>query len=80
MAKFKFTVSRRSITLETYEVEADTEAEALEIAQNGEVGDPVLEFIDWYDDEYEIDDVEEINHLYNMVKEYDNKVVDTLDV
>jgi hypothetical protein len=80
MAKFKFTVSRRSITLETYEVEADTESEALEIAQNGEVGDPVLEFIDWYDDEYEIDDVEEINHLYNMVKEYDNKVVDTLDV
>lgn len=80
MAKFKFTVSRRSITLETYEVEADTEDEAIEIAQNGEVGDPVLEFIDWYDDSYEVDDVEEINHLYNMVKEYDNKVVDTLDV
>lgn len=76
MAKFKFTVSRRSITLETYEVEADTEDEAIEIAQNGEVGDPVLEFIDWYDDSYEVDDVEEINHLYNMVKEYDHKVVD----
>jgi len=70
MAKFKFTVSRRSITLESYEIEADTEEEALAAAYNGETGDPTLEFVDWYDDEYEVDDTEEIEPLYELVKAY----------
>ena len=78
MPKFKFELYRRSITCETYWVEADTEEEAIEIAANGDVGDPILEFMDWYDDEYIVESKECIDPLYVMVKDY--KSVDSLDV
>ena len=78
MPKFKFELYRRSITCETYWVEADTEEEAIEIAANGDVGDPILEFIDWYDDNYVVESKECIDPLYVMVKDY--KSVDSLDV
>ena len=78
MPKFKFELYRRSITCETYWVEADTEEEAIEIAANGDVGDPILEFMDWYDDEYVVESKECIDPLYVMVKDY--KSVDSLDV
>jgi hypothetical protein len=78
MPKFKFELYRRSITCETYWVEADTEEEAIEIAANGDVGDPILEFMDWYDDEYTVESKECIDPLYVMVKDY--KSVDSLDV
>jgi hypothetical protein len=77
MPKFKFELYRRSITCETYWVEADSEEEAIEIAANGDVGDPILEFMDWYDDNYVVESKECIDPLYVMVKDY--KSVDTLD-
>jgi hypothetical protein len=70
MAKYKFQISRRSIMLEVYWVEADSEEEALEIANDGNAGDPALDWIDWMDDQYEVDDVEIIDPLYRMVKDY----------
>ena len=70
MPKYVFELYRRSITCETYWVEADSEEEALEIAGNGEAGDPQLEFIDWYDDNYVVESKECIDPLYKMVKEY----------
>jgi hypothetical protein len=70
MPKFKFQISRRSITLETYWIEADSEEEALQICYDGDTPDPVLEFIDWMDHSYEVDDVECIDPLYKMVKDY----------
>jgi hypothetical protein len=77
MAKFKFELYRRSITCETYWVEADSEEEALEIAGDGDAGDPILEFIEWYDDHYTVEGKECIDPLYVMVKDY--KLVDILD-
>ena len=42
-------------------------------------GEPVkTEWIDWADDEWELEDVEIIDPLYRMVKDY--KSVDSLDV
>lgn len=73
MAKYKFQVSRRSIMLETYFVEADSEEEALEICFDGDVPEPVLEFIDWMDDDYEVDGKECIDPLYTMIKEHTQK-------
>jgi hypothetical protein len=70
MAKYKFQISRRSIMLEVYWVEADSEEEAMEIAYDGNAGDPALDWIDWMDDQYEVDDVEILDPLYKMVKEY----------
>jgi hypothetical protein len=78
MAKYKFEISRRSIYLETYWVEADTEEEAMELAYDGNVGDPAMEWLDWADSQYEVDDIECIDPLYVMVKDY--KLVDTLEV
>jgi hypothetical protein len=78
MAKFKFEVTRRSIMLETYFVEADTEEQALEICYDGDVPEPALEFVDWMDDEYEVEGKECIDPLYVMVKDYD--LVDKLEV
>lgn len=77
MPKYRYEITRRSIICETYWVEADSEEEALEICQNGSAEDPQLEFIDWYDDNYEVEDTECIDPLYRMVK--DHKTVDSLD-
>ena len=78
MAKFKFTLCRAAVIDEYYEIEADSESEALEIAYDGCLGEPLrTEFIDWHDDEYQVADVEVIDPLYVMVKDY--KSVDKLD-
>ena len=71
MAKYRYEITRRSIVCETYWVEADSEEEALEICTNGCAEDPQLDFIDWYDDNYEIEDTEIIDPLYKMIKEYE---------
>jgi hypothetical protein len=60
--------------LETYFVQADSEEEAMELAYDGNAGDPQMEWIDWMDDCYEVDDVEIIDPLYKMVKEYKEPV------
>lgn len=72
MAKFKFTLVRAAVIDEYYEIEADSEAEALEIAYDGGYGDPVrTEFVDWRDDEFSVVDCEDLEPLYQMVKSYD---------
>ena len=76
--KFRYTVVRAAVIDEYYEIEADSEEEALSIAFDGEAGDPVrTEFVDWRDDEYAVVDTECIDPLYSMVKDY--KTVDSLD-
>jgi hypothetical protein len=71
MPKYRFVLARAAIIDETYEVEADSEEEALEMAYDGNLGEPArTEFIDWRDDEYQIVDSEEIEPLYQMVKDY----------
>ena len=74
MARYEFQISRRCIMLETYFVQADSEEEAMELAYDGNAGDPQMEWIDWMDDCYEVDDVEIIDPLYKMVKEYKEPV------
>ena len=77
MATHKYTLVRAAVIDEYYEVEADSEEEALEIAYDGNLGDPFkTEFRDWRDDEYEVVESEVIDPLYVMVKDY--KLVDKL--
>jgi hypothetical protein len=72
MPKAIYTLVRAAVIDEYYEVEADSEEQALEMAYDGTLGDPVkTEFIDWRDDEYQVCDTEVIEPLYRMVKEYD---------
>ena len=74
----KFTFWRNAIIAETYVVEAESEEEAREMLWNSDYGDPVKEeFIDWASDDFELEDVEELDPLYRMVKDY--KLVDKLD-
>lgn len=74
MAKFKFTLVRAAVIDEYYEIEADSEEEALEIAYDGNLPDPFrTEFVDWRDDNYSVIDTEVIEPLYRMVKDYDNQ-------
>jgi hypothetical protein len=78
MPRFKYILVRAAVIDEYYEIEADSESEALEIAYDGGYGDPVkTEFVDWRDDSYQVADVEEIEPLYRMIKDY--KSVDKLD-
>jgi len=71
MARYKFTLCRAAVIDEYYEIEADSESEALEIAYDGGLEDPVrTEFVDWRDDEYSAVDCEDIEPLYRMVKDY----------
>ena len=78
MATHKYILVRAAVIDEYYEVEADSETEALEYAYDGNLGDPVrTEFVDWRDDEYQVAETEVIDPLYVMVKDY--KLVDKLD-
>jgi hypothetical protein len=71
MPKAIYTLVRAAVIDEYYEIEADSEEEALEQAYNGNLPDPVrTEFIDWRDDEYQVADVQEQEPLYVMVKDY----------
>jgi hypothetical protein len=75
MATHKFILVRAARIDEYYEVEANSKEEALEIAYDGNLADPVrTEFVDWSDDEYAVVDVEVIDPLYVMVKDYDRQV------
>lgn len=72
MAAFKFTFSRRVVMNEVYVIEADSEEEAVDALSEGWYGDPVeTEFVDWYDDDFELDRTEVMDPLYNMVKTYE---------
>ena len=78
MPKFKYILVRAAVIDEYYEIEADSEEEALEVAMDGSYGDPIkTEFVDWRDDEWQVADTEPIEPLYRMIKDY--KLVDKLD-
>ncbi len=69
----KFTFWRNAIIAETYEVVAETEEAAREQIYIGNV-DPVhTEFIEWHGDEFELEDVEELDPLYRMIKDYEQE-------
>jgi len=66
----RFTVWRKSEQIETYIVEAESYSQVLEQLNNG-CHDPVnTEFIDWIDG-WQLEDVEELEQLYQMVKNYE---------
>ena len=74
----KFTFWRNAIVAETYVVEAETEEAAREMLWNGDCGEPIREeWMDWASDDFELEDWEELDPLYRMVKDY--KSVDKLD-
>jgi len=71
MPKFKYIIVRAAVIDEYYEIEADSEQEAVEMAMDGDYGDPIkTEFVDWRDDEWQVADTEPIDPLYRMVKDY----------
>jgi hypothetical protein len=71
----RYTFWRNAIVAETYVIEAENEDAAREVLMSG--ADPVHEeWIDWATDNFELEDVEELDPLYRMVKDY--KSVDTL--
>jgi hypothetical protein len=73
----KFTYWRNAIICEFYEVEAENEEKAYQQLMDG-YHDPVnTEWVDWATGTYEIEDIEELDPLYRMVKDY--KSVDKLD-
>jgi hypothetical protein len=67
----RFTFWRNAIIAETYIVEADSEEAAREKIMNGSSEPVHTEFIDWHTDDFELEDVEELDPLYRMVKDYE---------
>ena len=66
----KFTFWRNAIICEYHEVEAETEEQARDMMCD--TGDPVrTEWMDWDTRDWELEDVEELDPLYRMVKDYD---------
>ena len=66
----KFTFWRIATVCEYHEVEAETEEQARDMMC--ETGDPVrTEWMDWATRDWELDDVEELDPLYRMVRDYD---------
>ena len=71
----KYTFWRNCVVCEYYEVEAESEEEARERVRDS--ADPIQsEWIDWLSDDFEIENVKELDPLYCMVKDY--KLVDKL--
>jgi hypothetical protein len=69
MAK-KFTYWRNAIVAEFYEVVAENEDQAIEQLMDG-CHEPVhTEWVDWATGGYEIDEVEELDPLYRMIKDH----------
>ena len=66
----KFTFWRNAIVAETYVVEAENEEAAREMLRDGSVEVFSEEWIDWDSRDFELEDVEELDPLYRMVKDY----------
>ena len=67
-----YTFHRRAIIEEQYEVEAESEEEAVELMFVGEYGDPVhTEFCDWDDDGWEVNGKREVEQLTKFIKSRD---------
>lgn len=67
----RFTFWRNCIVSETYAAEYETEEQAREMLQNGEVEVFSEEWIDWATRDFELEHTEIIDPLCKMVKEYD---------
>ena len=66
----KFTFWRIATVCEYHEVEAETEEQARDMMCD--TGDPVhTEWMEWATRDWELEDVEELDPLYRMVKDYD---------
>jgi hypothetical protein len=80
VAKFRYTVKRKSVFEELFEIEAESEEEALAKAHDGDYTNPYFQdWVDWYDDQFQIDedvDPRPVCELYEMVKEYAGGQVD----
>lgn len=77
MAKYKFTVSRRSVYNEVYEVECDSEEQLKEILEGDgpDFEKPLsVDWIDWYDDDWTEEDREDICPLYEMIKNKETEI------
>jgi hypothetical protein len=72
----KFTFWRNAIISETCVIEAESEEEARMYAEEGAGIAIKQEFIEWATDSFELEDIEELDPLYRMVKDY--KSVDKL--
>jgi len=67
-----YTFYRRAIIEEQYEVEAESEEDAVELMFNGEYGDPIMsEFVDWDDDGWEVNGKREVEQLTKFIKSKD---------
>jgi hypothetical protein len=82
MAAYRFTFSRRSLVNEVYEIEADSEEAARDAMSEGWYGEPVeTEYIEWYDDDFDLDHTETLDPLVKMIENYEkDKSVDILEV
>ena len=70
----KFLLVRRSIIEEGWWVTAESEQEAMDKAYEGQVDNDECdrrEWCDYYDDEWTVDDVEELDDLVLFVKSLD---------
>ena len=66
----KFTFWRTATICEYHEVEAETEEQARDMMCD--TGDPVhTEWMEWATKDWELEDVEELDPLYRMVRDYD---------
>ena len=73
----RFTFWRNAIISELYVVECETEDEAREMLNDGQVEVHSEEWVDWATRDYEHEHEEIIDPLYRMVKDYES--VDSLD-
>ena len=68
----KFTFWRNAIISELYVVECETEEQAREMLDRGEVEVFNEEWMDWATDSFELEHIEIIDPLYRMVKDYES--------
>jgi hypothetical protein len=66
----RFTFWRNAIISEIYVVECDTEEQAREQLQNGEVEVFTEEWMDWATSDFELEHEEILDPLYKMIKEH----------
>lgn len=66
----KFTFWRNAIISEIYVVECETEEQAREQLQNGEVEVFTEEWVDWATSDFELEHIEIVDPLYRMVKDH----------
>lgn len=69
----KFTFWRNAIVSEIYVVECDTEEQAREMLQAGEVEVFSEEWMDWASDDFQLEHEEIVDPLYLMIKQHTQK-------